>query len=178
MDETLQVIDDLSRPHPRAANGASWELVSDRVMGGVSAGALRREVVGGRPALRLTGAVSLANNGGFLQMALDLAPAGGVLDARGWDGIALEVFGNGESYGVHLRTDAPTRPWQSWRQGVVAEPAWQRMILRFDGFRPHRIDAALDPARLRRLGLVAIGRAFDADLALGGVWLWRSTAEG
>jgi hypothetical protein len=178
MSETPDIIDDLSRPHPQAANGARWELVSDRVMGGVSDGRLRRELVAGRPALRLTGAVSLANNGGFVQMALDLAPPGRLLDARGWDGVALEVLGNGETYGVHLRTDATTRPWQSWRQGFVAEPAWRRLHLRFDCFAPHRIDAALDPARLRRIGLVAIGRAFDADLALAGLWLWRAARDG
>ena len=38
-------IDALSAPHPHAANGAVWELVSDRVMGGVSRGVMTREVV-------------------------------------------------------------------------------------------------------------------------------------
>lgn len=168
------VLDDLSQPFPLAANGRCWELVTDGVMGGVSRGSLRRETVAGRPALRLTGAVSLANNGGFLQMALDLAAPGRLLDASAWDGIALAVQGNGESYGLHLRSDATTRPWQSWRQEFVATPDWQLIRLPFAGFRPHRIEAPLDPARLRRLGLVAIGRAFAADLALGGLWLWRA----
>ncbi|MGD7552053.1 CIA30 family protein, partial [Ralstonia pseudosolanacearum] len=61
------VIDDLSAPHPRAANGAVWDLVSDRVMGGVSRGVMIREVVRDRPALRMQGEVSLENNGGFIQ---------------------------------------------------------------------------------------------------------------
>jgi hypothetical protein len=106
-------------------------------------------------------------------MALDLAPPGQVLDASGWDGIALAVQGNAETYGMHLRSDAPLRPWQSWRQEFAAAPDWQLLRLPFAGFRPHRIDLPLDPCRLRRLGLVAIGRAFAADLALGGLWLWR-----
>lgn len=165
-------LDDLARPFPQAANGARWEMVSDGVMGGVSRGALRREVVAGRAALRLTGAVRLENNGGFLQMALDLAP-GAVLDARGWEGVALEVCGNGEAYGVHLRSDAAVRPWQSWRQGFVAGPGWEVVRLPFAGFAPHRIEAGLDVARLRRLGVVAIGRAFHADVAVAGLWLWR-----
>lgn len=167
------VIEDLSRPFPEAANGARWALITDGVMGGVSRGSLRREAVGGRPALRMTGDVSLANNGGFVQMALDLAPRGGVFDARGWAGVALAVRGNGESYGLHLRTDAVTRPWQSWRQGFVAPPDWAELRLPFAGFTPHRIDVPLDPGRLRRLGLVAIGRAFAADLAVAGLWLYR-----
>ena len=168
----LRAIDDLSRPFPQTPLGTRWEMVTDGVMGGRSQGQLRREEVRGTPALRLTGAVSLANNGGFLQMALDLAPQG-LLDARGWRGIALDVAGNGEGYGLHLRTDATSRPWQSWRQGLEAGADWRRVYLPFDGFAPHRIDAALDPGRLRRLGLVAIGRAFTADLALAGLWLWR-----
>lgn len=167
------ILDDLSRPFPQAANGARWEVVTDGVMGGISRGRLVRDVVAGRPALRMTGEVSLANNGGFVQMALDLAPGGGLLDARGWAGIALTVRGNGESYGLHLRTDRLTRPWQSWRQGFVAPPDWAELRLPFAGFTPHRIDAALDLARLRRLGLVAIGRAFAADLAVSGLGLYR-----
>ena len=167
------VIDDLSRPFPEAANGARWELITDGVMGGVSRGRLRRETVDGRPALRMIGDVSLANNGGFVQMALDLAPPGTLLDASDWAGLALVVRGNGETYGVHLRTDAVTRPWQSWRQGFLAPPDWAELRLPLAGFTPHRIDVPLDPARLRRLGLVAIGRDFAADLAVAGVRLYR-----
>ncbi|MGY6412099.1 MAG: CIA30 family protein [Alkalilacustris sp.] len=166
-----RAIDDLTRRFPETPLGTRWALVTDGVMGGLSRGRLRPEEVGGRPALRLTGEVSLENNGGFVQMALDLAPAG-LLDAGGWRGIALDVAGNGEGYGLHLRTDAALRPWQSWRQGFGTGD-WARVHLPFDGFAPHRIEAALDPARLRRLGIVAIGRAFSADLAVGGVWLWR-----
>ena len=40
-------------------------------------------------------------------------------------------------------------------------------------FVPHRTDVALDVRRLRRIGLVAIGRAFGADLALGGLRLFQ-----
>ena len=48
---TTDMIDDLSQPPPRASNGASWELIADRVMGGVSNGNMRREVVQGRCSL-------------------------------------------------------------------------------------------------------------------------------
>jgi hypothetical protein len=42
--------------------------------------------------------------------------------------------------------------------------------LNFRDFASHRTDVPLDLRRLRRIGIVAIGRAFSADLAVGGVW--------
>jgi hypothetical protein len=161
------LVDDRASGTRRAATGTDWELVTDRVMGGVSSGRLAPEEVLGRPALRLTGDVSLENNGGFVQMALDLAPGAGPVDASGFSGLAFEVTGNGEEYGVHLRTADVARPWQSYRATFIASPDWRRVELPFAGFEPHRIEAPFDRARLRRIGLVAIGRKFHADLALG-----------
>lgn len=166
---TAAIIDDLSQPPPRASIGAAWELVADRVMGGVSNGTMRREVIRGRNSIRLQGDVSLVNNGGFLQIALDLASDCSAVDASNWAGIEIDVVGNNESYNLHLRTADVTRPWQSYRQSFVAEPAWQTVRLPFTEFEPHRIDAPLDLSTLRRIGIVAIGRAFHADIAISGV---------
>lgn len=163
------IIDDLSAAHPQASHAARWALIEDQVMGGVSQGSMRRERVQGRPAIRMQGAVSLENNGGFIQVALDLAPDGGAVDARGWRGIELDACGNGETYNLHLRTADTTRPWQSWRASFVAGLEWQTHYLPFAGFDAHRIDAPLDLRKLRRIGVVAIGRAFTADLAIGGL---------
>jgi hypothetical protein len=162
----LPVVDDLSGPPFVSALGTRWELISDRVMGGVSDGTLTRETIDGRLALRMTGEVSLANNGGFLQMALSLSPEGAPVDASDNSGLELTVRGTDEDYGVHLRTDAVARPWQSYRQGFRAGRDWRTLRLPFSQFRPHRLEAPFDPARLTRLGLVAIGRAFRPDLAL------------
>jgi len=162
-------IDDLSLEPPVAVIGSKWRLLTDRVMGGVSNGAMTRDVIGGRAAIRMRGDVSLENNGGFVQIVLDLSPDGGIVDASAWSGIELDVFGNGEGYGVHLRTDALTRPWQSYRQMFMAEGEWRTVQLPFDRFVPYRTDVPLDRHRLRRIGVVAIGGAFAADLALGGL---------
>jgi hypothetical protein len=48
-----------------------------------------------------------------------------------------------------------------------------RCRLPFAGFALHRIDGALNPATLRRIGVVAIGGAFTADVALGAIRFWR-----
>ena len=163
------VIDDLSREFPEATIGTRWELLSDRVMGGISSGRLSREPVAGRMANRMRGEVSLANNGGFIQMALDLDRMGVPVDCRTWQGIEIDVAGNGEDYGLHLRTVDLTRPWQSYRQGFRAEADWRTIRLPFAGFAHHRTEVPFDPGRIRRLGLVAIGRAFTADLALAAI---------
>lgn len=167
------IIDDLSNPDGLSALGTRWQLVTDQVMGGVSRGTLTRETVAGRPALVMRGDVRLENNGGFIQMALDLArpeaPENGTLDARSWQGLEIDVHGARQSYGLHLRTTDLDRPWQSYRLGFPARPVWQRLRLPFTEFVPNRTEAPIDLSRLRRLGIVAIGRAFMADLALGRV---------
>lgn len=165
------IIDDLSRDPPMSAIGTRWQLFTDRVMGGVSNGTMIREMVAGRPAIRMRGDVSLENNGGFVQISLDLAPDGEAVDVSARSGIELDVFGNGEEYSVHLRTSDLTRPWQSYRQSFRADPEWQTIPFRFQEFVPYRTDVPLNTRRLKRIGVVAIGRAFSADLAVGGVRL-------
>ena len=59
------IIDDLSREAPLSTIGTRWQLFTDRVMGGVSGGTMVREIVAGRPAIRMRGDVSLENNGGL-----------------------------------------------------------------------------------------------------------------
>lgn len=160
------ILEDGGGPDLRAANGHVWRCVSDRVMGGVSAGQLVRHTVDGRQALHLTGAVSLENNGGFIQMALDLAAPGAVLDASRHDGLLLHLRGNGARYNIHLRSPDMERVWQSWRASFHAPAEWTELRLPFTAFTPHRTDLPVNPGRLSRLGLVAIGQAMEVDLAL------------
>ncbi len=166
------VIDDRTSGSSLAATGTRWALLTDTVMGGVSQGRLEATTIDGRPCLRMSGLVRLENDGGFIQMALDLTADGGPIDAAAWTGLALDLRGNGEAYGLHLRTTVVTRPWQSYRQTFVAPARWTTIRLPYAGFTPHRLDAPFDPRQLRRLGLVAIGRAFAADLAMSGLRLY------
>lgn len=161
---TALVIEDGAGPGLRASTGRDWHCVTDQVMGGVSQGSLRRALVHGQSALHLTGRVSLDNNGGFVQMALDLDPFPGL------SAVQLRVCGAG-AYNVHLRTSDLSRVWQSWRAGFQAGPDWADIALPLSAFAPHRTDQALNPARLRRIGVVAIGQAGLVDLAVARVVL-------
>ncbi|WP_415402091.1 CIA30 family protein [Tateyamaria sp. SN3-11] len=148
-----------------------WEYVADTVMGGVSRGRAEAVVVDGRAATRLSGTVSLDNNGGFVQIAFDLAD-GAVFDASGYSGIALDVRGNGETYDLRLRTDALTRPWHSFRTAFTAPATWTTIRIPFADVTAHRTEASFDPARLRRIGILAIGRKMEADIAVSAVRLY------
>lgn len=167
------LIDDFTTADLTSRHGARWRHVSDRVMGGLSDGVVSRDYVDGRACLRLTGDVRLENNGGFIQAALDLGASGSVLDASGYTGVRLAVRGNGDRYSVHLRTTDVTRPWQSYRAQFTAGPEWKTIDIPFAEFQPYRIETPLDLRKLRRIGLVAIGREFRADLAVGELRLYR-----
>ena len=159
------ILDDRRGETRCASNGACWRAVTDGVMGGLSTARLQPARVEGRACLRLTGEVSLENQGGFLQASLDLSEAG-PLDARGYAGVEIEVYGNGESYNLHLRSADTSVVWQSYRASFIASPNWRTVRLPFDRFQPHRIERPLDLSNLRRLGVVAIGRRMRADVCI------------
>ncbi len=143
-------------------------------MGGKSNGGMSRETIQGRNATVLRGDVSLDNNGGFIQIAFDLRPDGGRFDASHWDGMEMDICGNGERYELRLRTDQLIRPWQSFRTEFLTTRQWQRLQLPFQAVEPHRTDTSFDPAKLRRVGILAVGREFLAELAVAAVRLYRA----
>ncbi len=155
---------------------SAWQGASDRVMGGISRATVTLEERDNRRWLRLAGQVRLENQGGFIQMGVDLAPDGRPVDLSAFTGVRLLVRGNGERYGCHLRTTACVRPWQSYRAAFLARAEAATVELPFTSFVPHRVDVPLAPAALRRLALVAIGRAFAADLAVAEASFYRAGA--
>lgn len=134
-----------------------WRVVNDGVMGGLS----RSEFLddGDGPGV-FRGTVSLDNNGGFASVRT--APAD--LGLGGFDGIRLQVRGDGKRYSFRLRTDdrfdgvAWSAPFET-RAGE-----WVTVTLPFDEFRPtwrgRTVPGTppLDPARIRQLGLLIADR--------------------
>lgn len=163
--DAYMLIDDFSNPSFISNLGTQWRGVSDQVMGGISEVTIAQNASADRFFLRLSGDVRLENNGGFIQAALDLSTSGETFDASDFKGVRLVVQGNGEQYSIHLRTPDNIRPWQSYRADFIAQPEMKTVDIPFSAFIPYRIDTSLDIAKLKRLGLVAIGRAFRADLS-------------
>jgi hypothetical protein len=168
--EDMRLIDDRRSGSAASTLGPAWRFFTDGVMGGLSTGGMTTETVQGRSALCLRGQVRLEHNGGFIQMALELPV---LPDAPTWRGVELDVLGNGHRYGLHLRTADMTMPWQAWRAGFEASPSWQTLRLPFTAFEAYRTGGTLQPARVRRIGLVAIGERFDAELCLARLALYR-----
>lgn len=172
--EEKLLVDEFSHDDELSALGTAWQGFTDRVMGGVSTGSVTRETIGERTCIRLRGSVSLENNGGFIQVALPLRRDRGSLDAGEFDGVRLQVRGNGEpGYYVHLRTADTRLPWQYYQAGFSAGPEWTDVRIPFSDFVPQSLDRKLDPRRLVRLGIVAAKRAFDADVAVCHVSFYR-----
>lgn len=142
------------------ARALDWTYLADTVMGGVSEGRARME--GGH--VRLTGSVSTANNGGFIQTRTAL-PEG---LPEGAEGLVVRVRGNGQRYFIHLRTRATRLPWQYYQAGFDTTAAWRDIRLPFAAFEPSGalLPGAPAPGSVRSVGLVAFGRDHEADVSL------------
>jgi hypothetical protein len=142
----------------------SWTYVSDQVMGGVSEGRARIDTVDGQPVLHLTGQVSTANRGGFIQarVTLDAAPPATS------QGVILRVRGNGQGYFVHLRTSGTVLPWQYYQAPFPTTADWADVRIPFDAFKAsgNLLRGAIRPDSIRSLGIVAYGRDHSADVSV------------
>lgn len=147
----------------------NWEYVSDSVMGGVSQG----RVVEEDGITTLTGSVSLENNGGFVQMAFNLCDDGRALDLSDWTGISMSVKGNGEHYELRVRTAHLDRPWQSYKAEFLAPPNWRSISIPFADLVAHRTDKDFDATQVRRIGILAIGKSFEAKISVKNISLYR-----
>lgn len=167
------IIDDRRSGDMTANLGTTWRLVTDQVMGGVSNGNLSLDNYKDRNCLRLRGDVTTENNGGFVQMVLNLTDDKR-FDASAYAGVELEVAGNNESYNIHFRTSDLWLPWQSYRASFTATGDWQTIRIPFAELSAYRTTTAFRKDRLKRIGLLGIGRDFQADLCLATVRLYTT----
>ena len=170
-EEKILIIDDPGSSSD-IVNAVQWRLVTDNVMGGISQGRLIAASVSDRQCLRMQGDVKLDNNGGFVQMALNLTEDK-LDDIASYTGLVLEAYGNDESYNIHLRTSNLWLPWQSYRFSFIAPAQWKTFYIPFTDFTPYRTSKTLKLEKIERIGVVAIGREFTADLCIGKIGLYR-----
>jgi hypothetical protein len=146
----------------RMTPDARWQFFTDQVMGGVSTGGVVFAQEDGKPYARMTGRVSTANRGGFIQKRRELASP----PPAGTTGVRLVVRGNDQRYFVHLRSSGTLLPWQYYQAGFEVTEGWTEIHLPFEAFAPsgallRRVPRA---ASLTSVAVVAYGRDHDARI--------------
>lgn len=147
-----------------------WRFFTDDVMGGVSTGQVAFLKEGDQAYARMTGAVSTENNGGFIQMRMDL-PEGAPVDAKG---VRLIVRGNDQTYFVHLRTGGTMLPWQYYQAAFKVTGDWGEVRLPFYTFKRSGplLRAMPLSGSLRSVAVVAYGRDHQAEIDVREVGLY------
>jgi hypothetical protein len=167
------LLDDFSSDDRRSLIGTPWEGFTDQVMGGVSEMTSGVQESGDGPALRMHGAVSLENNGGFIQMRLDLANSG-TFDGSSYTGFVLEARAVGDHYYLHARTPQTTAPWAHFAASLPVTEEWELVHVPFSAFEPQNARAAsLDTGRLHSVAIVAGKQDFTADIWVRRIGLYR-----
>ena len=145
-----------------------WQVVNDGVMGGLS----RSHISFDEGTATFEGTVSLENNGGFASVRTRLGPT----DLGDWDGIALRLGGDGQTYELRLRTDDA---WDgvAYRARFVAPDGEPRTVrVPFSTFRPTRRGrvpegaAPLDPSRIEQIGFL-IGDGQEGQFRIRVEWI-------
>ena len=150
-----------------ADSGKYWQYVSDRVMGGVSDGRVDLEKDGEMYYARLTGNVSTANNGGFIQLRAGVSFANSEKNGNNLQGVRLNVRGNGETYYIHIRTNENWSPSDYYSATFKADSEWQIIDLPFNKFeRKWSANSTLDAKNIRSFGIVAYGKDYVSDVSV------------
>ena len=144
-----------------------WVFFTDRVMGGVSSGKLEIGSEDGSKFYRMTGNVSTANNGGFIQFQADLSNISNT--EKIFNGIKIKVRGNNENYQIFIRTNLTVLPWQYYSSEFYASNQWKEIKLPFKSFKRSNFyqPKNINNTDIRTLGIVAYGKDYSADLNVG-----------
>lgn len=170
------IIDDRTSGSTYSNMGNEWRLVTDQVMGGISEGSLFLDSYLGRDCMKMIGQVSTRNNGGFVQISLELT-TDKPFNASEYEGILLDISGNNEQYNLHIRTSGLWFPWQSYRASFKATDEWNTVKIPFSELTPYRTTQAFHKNEIQRIGIVAIGRQFNAELCIGSVTLYGGKSD-
>ena len=153
------------------SGNAKWCFVTDKVMGGISNGSLEFKQEDETYFYRMTGELSLENNGGFIQFRTKIEnhPKG-----KSFKGVRLRVRGNNNEYTVHIRTKYLFLPWQYYESAFQATDAWTTVELPFATFRKSNFyqPSNVSSQDIKTIGIVAIGREFVAEIDLASIELY------
>ena len=171
------IIDDMKnqsgKPDEEFCEGgnAKWCFVTDKVMGGISKGSLDFKKENEIYFYRMTGELSLENNGGFIQFRTKIEnhPR-----EKNYKGVRLRVRGNNNEYAIHIRTKYLLLPWQYYESTFQAMDEWSTIELPFSSFGKSNFyqPSSVSSQDIKTIGIVAIGREFEAQIDLASIELY------
>ena len=151
------------------ASEPDWFALNDSVMGGQSLGT----VVLSAGELQFTGALSLANNGGFSS----IRTRGHRVDLTGVQDVVLRVLGDGRNYQIRLATDARFQGMPVSYGATFPTVAGEWSVVRVGlhtltpSARGSQLDGPpLDPSRIREIGFL-IGDKREGAFSLTVDWI-------
>lgn len=163
-DASLVVIELFDLSDPRVVD--AWRAIDDRVMGGVSRSRLRHDPAGHAV---FEGQVSLARNGGFASVRSSPDECG----HAGATTCLIEARGDTKQFKLSLLTDDGFDSLNYQAGFTTMGHDWQTISLPISSFRASFRGRdvpgapALDPERIRQVGLLIAGRqagAFALDI--------------
>lgn len=162
MPDFALLLDDFSSRTP--VDGLRWEGFTDTVMGGASEMSSTIVTDDGVPRLRMRGNVSLANNGGFIQMRLKLADRPRVFDGARYRGVRLTVRGSGgDGFYLFARTRQTRFPWKYYAAPVPVSGEWRTVDVPWSAFEPGKYGRTGEfrPDQLLSIALTAAFKEFS-----------------
>ena len=148
---------------------ASWNVIDDRVMGGISRS---RMSVKPRGTGVFSGQLSLKNGGGFASVRTFMSE----VDLSGYLGLEIKVKGDGRVYQLRLRTNREFDGVAYRARFATKDGSWTTVRIPFAEFEPTfrgqkaRGAPLLDTSRIRQLGLL-LSDAQDGDFRLELEWI-------
>lgn len=139
----------------------NWEFISDQVMGGISFGKkefLNKEDI---PFIRMTGYVSLENNGGFIQIRHKFKT-----NLQEANGLKIRVRGNDKNYKIHIRTKYTILPWQYYSATFHTNEDWKLINFKFTEFSRSGklLPKNIKSKHISSVAIVAFGQEFRAKI--------------
>jgi hypothetical protein len=147
-------------------NARYWQYISDQTMGGVSNGQAILDKDGDMIFARLTGNVSTANNGGFIQIRTNFSFVDLINTNKDLKGVLLNTKGNGETYHIFIRTSEDRSYRDFYSATFTANDNWEIVDLPFTKFKHRYSNKSLNGNDIRTFGIVAYGRNFYSDVSV------------
>lgn len=147
-----------------------WEFITDQVMGGVSSGKLEFISEGDKSFARMTGMVSLENDGGFIQIRKKIDLAINKLSK----GLKIDIRGNNQKYYIHIRTSGTILPWQYYQAPFLATNTWQTKYIYFSEFIRSGImlSKKINPKNIKSIAVVAYGKKYEAFVDVNNIIIY------